>query len=164
MTQADTILREQLVNLLDGGHAHQTFDQTVADFPLARINTRPPRVSYSFWHLLEHIRIAQWDILDFINNPDYVTPKWPQDYWPAHDQEADAAQWEQTINAIRADTAALKAIVEDPTIDLASELPYAPGYTYVREILLVADHNAYHIGEFAILRQVTATWPPNRRE
>ena len=113
---------------------------------------------YTFWHLLEHIRIAQWDILDFIRNPDYEERAWPEGYWPAPDAEADLQQWNQTIAAIRADMAELQAMVQDPTTDLYADLPHAPGYTILREMLLVADHNAYHIGEFGILRQVIGAW------
>jgi len=157
---ADTILRQQVLALLDGRNAHATLDDVVADFPPEHFNTRPPNVPYSPWHLLEHIRIAQWDILEFIRDPNYKSPPWPEGYWPAPDAQADEAAWNNTLAAIRADMAALKAMVQDPARDLTAELPHAPGYTLLREALLVADHNAYHIGEFGILRQVMGTWPP----
>jgi len=157
---ADTILRQQVLALLDGRNAHATLDDVVAGFPPEHFNTRPPNVPYSPWHLLEHIRIAQWDILEFIRDPNYTSPPWPEGYWPAPDAQADEAAWNNTLAAIRADMAALKAMVQDPARDLTAELPHAPGYTLLREALLVADHNAYHIGEFGILRQVMGTWPP----
>ncbi|NLF77654.1 MAG: DinB family protein [Chloroflexi bacterium] len=157
---ADTILRQQVLALLDGRNAHATLDDVVAGFPPEHFNTRPPNVPYSPWHLLEHIRIAQWDILEFIRDPNYKSPPWPEGYWPAPDAQADEAAWNNTLAAIRADMAALKAMVQDPARDLTAELPHAPGYTLLREALLVADHNAYHIGEFGILRQVMGTWPP----
>ncbi|MHB8647908.1 MAG: DinB family protein [Thermomicrobiales bacterium] len=154
----DKALREQLLHLLRGGNAHLTFDEAVADFPMTAINARPPNVPYTPWHLLEHLRLAQWDILDFIRNPNYREMKWPEEYWPAPDAEADAAAWEQTLAAFRADLKAIEAIASDPSTDLAATIPHGDGQTILREILLVADHNAYHIGEFAILRQVMGTW------
>lgn len=152
-------MRDQLLALLRGGQAHLTFEQAVAEFPMDQINRRPPNVSYTPWHLLEHLRIAQWDILEFIRNPNHVSPAWPTEYWPAPTEVADAARWQQTIAAFQADLAALEQLVLEPATDFFSDLPHAPGYTILRELLLVADHNAYHIGEFAILRQVMGTWP-----
>ena len=157
--QPDPAVRDQILFLLNGGGAHMNLDRAVADFPGAHINTRPPNVPYSFWHLLEHIRITQWDILDFIRNADYENLNWPEDYWPRPDAEADQEQWQATIAAIRSDQLALQAILEDPATDLYADLPHAEGYNILREALLVADHNAYHIGEFAILRQVLGAWP-----
>lgn len=158
----DTVLREQVLGLLRGGHAHMSLDEAVADFPLDRINDRAPHVPYTPWHLLEHIRIAQEDILEFTRDPQWVSPPWPEGYWPARDEQAGAARWNATINAIRRDLEAMQALVADPANDLTADLPHAPGYTLLREALLVADHNAYHLGEFAILRQVMGTWPSNR--
>lgn len=156
---ADKVVREQLLYLLRGGNAHLTFDQAVAEFPLECINVQPPNVSYTPWHLLEHIRIAQWDILEFVRDPNHVSPPWPDGYWPALDEEGDEAQWGQTLSDFRTDLRALQELVENLNTDLYADLPHAPGYTVLREILLVADHNAYHIGEFAVLRQVMGTWP-----
>ncbi len=155
----DKVAREQLLALLRGGNAHIGFDGAVADFPVAYINSKPPNVPYTPWHLLEHIRIAQWDILEFIRNPEHVSPKWPEGYWPSPDEQADEAKWQQTIDDFRADMKAIQDLVTDPNTDLFAQIPHAQGYTIFREILLVADHNAYHIGEFAILRQVMGTWP-----
>jgi hypothetical protein len=160
---ADQVIREQLLALLRGGNAHMGFDEAVADFPVEHINSQPPHVPYTPWHLLEHVRIAQWDILEFIRNPQHISPDWPEGYWPAPTEQADPARWQATLQAFRADLQALQDLVMDPQTDLSAPLPHAPGYTIFREILLVADHNAYHIGEFAILRQVMGTWPANRR-
>lgn len=154
----DHVLREQLLALLRGGHAHMSFDDAVAQFPIAHINDHPPHVPYTPWHLLEHLRIAQWDILEFIRNPAHVSPPWPEGYWPQREARADAQAWDHTIAAFQADLRALQALVADPATDLAAPLSHAPEYTILREILVVADHNAYHIGEFAILRQVMETW------
>lgn len=158
----DTALREQLLALLRGGNAHLTFDDAVADFPMEAINQRSPNVPYTPWHLLEHIRIAQWDILDFLRNPHYQELKWPDEHWPAPDATADRAAWDATLATFHADLQEIEAIVTDPQTDFAMRIPHGDGQTILREILLVADHNAYHIGEFAILRQVMGTWPKSR--
>lgn len=155
----DTILREQLLQLLDGRNAHQNFEDAVAEFPLQAINARPPNVSYTPWHLIEHLRIAQWDILEFIRDPNHVSPRWPEGYWPAREAETDRQGWARTIASFLSDLQAMKSIVRDPGTDLTAEIAHAPGYTVLREVLVLADHNAYHIGEFAILRQVMDTWP-----
>lgn len=152
------ILRNQLLELLGGRNAHFTFDDVVKAFPTEAINQPPPNVSYTPWHLIEHLRIAQWDILEFIRNPEHVSPKWPEGYWPKPEDKAGEVEWQESLGAFRQDLKAIETIVSDTQIDLVAELPHAPGYTYLREVLLVADHNAYHIGEFAILRQVMGTW------
>ena len=157
----DKVLREQLLFLLRGGNAHMSFDQAVAGFPPEYVNGQPPNVSYSFWQLLEHMRIAQWDILEFTCNPEHVSPQWPEGYWPRAGEKANEIKWEKTIGDFRVDLRALQDMVGDPGTDLVAPIPHAQGYTVLREILLVADHNAYHIGEFAILRQVMGTWPAN---
>ncbi len=159
---AEGALRTQLLELLRGGHAHMSFDDAVDEFPQDRINDFPPGVSYTPWHLLEHLRIAQWDILEFIQDPNHVSPAWPDENWPPKEAKATQADWQATLAGFRADHQALETIVEDRTTDLIGDLPHAPGYSVLREILVVSDHNAYHIGEFAILRQVMQTWPPDR--
>jgi hypothetical protein len=151
-------LRQHLLNLLRGGQAHMPFDETVAQFPPEQMNARPAHVSYTPWHLLEHLRITQWDILEFIRNPKYVSPQWPEGYWPAPDATANDAAWQQTCTAFQSDLAELEGLVTDPSTDLYTPLPHGAGQTVFREILVVADHNSYHIGEFAILRQVMGTW------
>ncbi len=153
-------LREQFLALVDGRGAHMPFDAAVADFPDAAINEQPPNVPYTPWHLLEHVRIAQRDILDYIRDRAYLAPNWPEEYWPARDATASAAEFAATVAAFRADRDALHALVADPATDLLAEIPGTPGHTILREVRLAGDHNAYHIGEFAILRQVMGTWPP----
>ncbi len=163
MAESD-VLRQQLLELIDGRGAHMPFDEAVADFPGDAINRRPPNVTYTPWHLLEHIRIAQHDILDYVRNRDYIAPNWPEEYWPARDATATPEQLQATITGFRADRSALHALVADPATDLLAPIPGTPGHTIVRQVRLVGDHNAYHIGEFAILRQVMGTWPPDRSE
>jgi hypothetical protein len=161
MTANDN-LREQLLALIDGRGAHMPFDAAVADFPDDAINRRPPNVPYTPWHLLEHIRIAQSDILDYIRDRAYLAPTWPEEYWPALDATATPEQFAQTIERFRSDWTALHDLVADPATDLLAVIPDTPGHTILRETRLVGDHNAYHLGEFAILRQVMGTWPPTR--
>jgi len=158
MLNDDKVLREQLLALLRGGNAHMGFENAVANFPVEHINTRPPNVEYTPWHLLEHLRIAQWDILEFIRNPNHVSPNFPEGYWPAPDEQADEPRWRKTLAAFRADLQALQDIVLDANTNFFSAIPHAPKYTIFREILVVADHNAYHIGELAVLRQVMKIW------
>jgi hypothetical protein len=158
----DSALRRQLMRLLEGVDARMTFDDAVADFPTEAINAHAPNVSYTPWHLLEHLRITQRDILDYIRQEGYVELDWPVDYWPPEDAAADRAQFNATIEGFRADNAALRDIVADPGTDLFAVIPGTPGHTVLREVRIDADHNAYHIGEFAILRQVMGTWPADR--
>ncbi len=154
----ERILREHLRALLQGGNAHMTFEQAVKDFPHEAMNTTAPDVSYTPWHLLEHLRITQWDILEFIRDPHHTSPQWPQGYWPAQSAQTDEVGWERTIASFRADLHTLIEMTGDTNVDLYTPLPHGSGQTVLREFLLVADHNAYHIGEFAILRQVMGTW------
>ena len=155
----DSILREQLLALLDGVGAHMPFDEAVADFPDDAINLRPPNVSYSPWQLLEHIRITQADILDYIQNRDYVELDWPAGHWPAPDATATPEEFAETIERFHVDLAVLRELAANPATDLFATIPNSPGHTILREIRVVADHNAYHVGEFAVLRQVMGTWP-----
>jgi hypothetical protein len=155
-------LRRELLEMLAGHGAHMPLDEAVADFPDDAINARPPNVPYTPWHLLQHIRIAQHDILEYITSRAYLEPSWPEEYWPARDAATTPAGFAATLAAIRADAGVLRAIVADPATDLLAPIPGTPGHTILREIRLVADHNAYHVGEFAILRQVMGTWPAGR--
>jgi hypothetical protein len=155
----DKLVREHVLQLLQGGNAHMTFEQAVADFPMEHINTTFPNGTYTPWHLLEHLRLTQWDILDFMRNPNYQEMEWPRDYWPARDSTATEADWQRTIRSFQADMRALQDLALDPRTDLYARIPHGTGQTPLREFLVVADHNAYHIGEFAIMRQVMGTWP-----
>ena len=157
-------LRAQLLALLAGHDARMPFDEAVADFPTAAINSFPPNVPYTAWHLLEHLRITQWDILDYIVNRTYVEMRWPDEYWPSREATATPGQFAATIDAFRTDNAALQALVADPSTDLFAVIPNTPGHTILREVRVVADHNSYHIGEFAILRQLMGTWPQSRAD
>ena len=156
---SDRYVREQLINALTKAQAHQPFENAIMDFPPAHYNTRPSNMPYSFWHLLEHLRIAQADILDYIENPAYRYLKFPDDYWPPQKQTANEAAWQRTITDFQADLAALVDVVRDPTRDLYAQIPHGEaGHTILREVLVVAAHNSYHIGEFGILRGTMGLW------
>ncbi len=155
-------VREQLLALIDGRGAHMPFDAAVADFPAEAINQRPPNVPYTPWHLLEHMRRAQRDILDYLRDRAYLAAAWPEAYWPAREDTATREQFEGTIQGFRSDRSALHELVADPATDLLAVIPGTPGHTVLREIRLAGDHNAYHLGEFAILRQVMGSWPASR--
>lgn len=158
----DEALRAELAALLDGQGAHMPYEDAVADFPAEAMNRRPPNVTYTPWHLLEHLRLTQRDILDYVRDPRYESPPWPEGYWPALDATATPEAFTATIEAYLADRAALRAMVVDPKVDLFAVLPGTPDHTLVREVRLAADHNAYHVGEFAIFREVMGTWPAER--
>ena len=138
------------------------FEEAVRAFPDGAMNARPPNVDYTPWHLVEHLRLTQADILDYATNPGYVEPEWPREYWPDPSATATRAKWDATIAAFLADRAAIRALIVDDTRDLFAVIPGTPGHTLLREVRILADHNAYHVGEFAILRQVMGTWPPDR--
>jgi hypothetical protein len=153
-------LRAQLIGLLMSRDAHMTFEDAVADFPDEAMNERPPNVEYTPWHLVEHLRLTQWDILDYIVNRDYVGMEWPREYWPNLTARATRADWDTSVARFIADQAALRALIEDESRDLHAVIPGTPGHTLLREVRIVADHNAYHVGELGILRQVMNAWPP----
>jgi hypothetical protein len=157
-TKVNDPLREQLIALLTGGNAHMSFEDAIKDFPMSYINDKFPNGTYSFWGLLEHIRITQHDILDFMVNKNYKEPEWPKDYWPDAGKKATEKDWKKTIELFEKDMNDLIAIVRNPNTDLNAKVLWGDGQTNLREILVVADHNAYHIGEFTIMRQVMKTW------
>lgn len=154
----DFFLREQVVNNLKGAQAHMPFADAVKDFPLEHINDVFPNGEYTFWHLLEHIRFTQKDILDFMVDPGYIEPEWPKDYWPEKNKKATKEDWKKTVADYEADVQKLISLAQDPKIDLSAKVPKGTGQIYLREFLLVADHTSYHIGEFAIMRQVLKLW------
>ena len=152
-------LRTQLIRLLDGVDAHMPFEAAVQSFPDEAMNQRPPHVGYTPWHLLEHLRLTQADILDYVTNPGYVEREWPREFWPDPAATATRAAWDATVDRFLMDRAALRALVADEAHDLLAIIPGTPGHTLLREVRIIGDHNAYHVGEFAILRQVMGTWP-----
>lgn len=161
--KSGTVLRKELLALLTGGNAHMEFDEAIDRFPQEYRNRKASHVPYSPWQFLEHMRITQWDILEFIRNPKHISPDYPGGYRPHPGKRADQEQWDRTVEGFREDLEALKNIVRDERKDLFAPIPHARGYTIFREILLAADHNAYHLGEFALLRQVMGLWPANNQ-
>ena len=161
----DKALRDHLLALLRGRQAAMSFDDVVADFPPDKWNAFAPNVVYTPWHVVEHLRITQWDILDYVRNPNYQHIEWPKDYWPARDATADEAAWLRSIETFRRDHDAIRAIVTDPKTDFYAPIPHGyGGHTILREVLLAADHNAYHVGELGLMRQILDAWPKNRAE
>lgn len=155
---SDRTLREHLIHLLEGGHAHATFDSAVRAFPVDRAGVRPPGLPYSAWELLEHLRIAQNDILRFSVSADYVSPKWPEGYWPSSPAPQTESQWARSVRAVRKDLAEFQALIRDPKQDLYRKFPWGTGQTLLREALLIADHNAYHIGQLVLVRRLLGIW------
>jgi DinB superfamily len=149
-------LREHVLALLTGGHAHVDFDTAVAGLPAALRNRAPAGLPHTPWRLIEHLRIAQWDILRFSTDATHVSPAWPGGYWPTGD--ATDASWRRSLRQVRADLQALRALVADPASDLLAPFPWGDGQTLLREALLVADHNAYHVGELVVVRRLLGAW------
>lgn len=156
---ADSDLRKQLSELLRGRHAHATFDETVNGFPLDLISTRPLGLPHSAWELLEHLRIAQNDILLFSTRAAYVSPQWPEGYWPAAAGPERVTQWDESVRLFRADLAAMEKLVLDKGRDLHAQFPWGDGQTLLREALLVAGHTSYHLGQLLLVRRALGAWP-----
>lgn len=151
-------LRHQLAGLLGGGHAHADFDRVTADFPVAQRGAKVPGAAHTAWQLLEHLRIAQWDILEFTRNPRHVSPPFPSGYWPPTEAPPDAAAWDRSLRSFQADLQAMTDLVKNPKTDLFARIPQGEGQTVLREALLMADHNAYHLGQLVLLRRLTGCW------
>ncbi len=164
VTNADQVVRDSLVFGLRFGDAHQTFDDAVADFPMDAINVRPPNVDYTFWHLIEHVRFCQNDMLDYLLGPAYEPVTFPDDYWPPAAAVASEQQWHDTLAAYRNDLDRVEAFVRDEGLDLYSAASHVweAAHTPLRTVLVMVDHAAYHGGEIGILRQVMGLWTPER--
>ena len=157
MDDNDKSLREHLTSLLDGGNAHITFDDFVKDFPVDKCGERVDGLPYSAWQVLEHIRIAQWDILEFTRDANHVSPKWPEGYWPPQNETGNRKDWEASIAKFQKDLKEMQDLIADQATDLFAKIPHGSGQTVLREALLLADHNSYHLGVLlAISRLLTA--------
>jgi uncharacterized damage-inducible protein DinB len=154
-------VREHLAKLLNWEDAHASFDAAVADLPESLRGKQPAGVPYSPWQLVEHLRITQHDILDFCLNPVYTELTWPDDYWPPSPSPDSRAAWTDSIRSFERDRATLQQLSRNPEIDLESPIPHGKGQTYLRELLLAADHAAYHIGELIVVRRLLGAWPPS---
>jgi hypothetical protein len=153
-----TALRDQLVQLIASSHAHADFDAAVRDVPPEVRGKKVRGVEHTAWQLLEHMRIAQWDILEFSRNAKHVSPAWPDGYWPATAAPPDDQAWDKSVRRFKADRKAMQKLVADPERDLFTPLAHGEGQTLIREALLVADHNAYHIGQLVLLRRLLGCW------
>ena len=152
-------LREHLLELLRGKSAHAPFEDVVAEWPADLRGVRPEGLPYTGWEVLEHMRIAQWDILEFSRNARHVSPDYPDGYWPDTDLPADEAAWDRSIANFVADLSQMQALVEDEASNLFTPFPHGSGQTLLREALLVADHNAYHLGQLVTIRRLLGAWP-----
>jgi hypothetical protein len=155
----DRALREHVLYLLDGGGAHAKFDEIVAGIPAKILGQKPADLPHSLWMLLEHLRIAQWDILEFSRNPKHTSPKWPEGYWPKTEAPTTTAAWNGSVKKFRQDLKAMQDLVNDPKSDLFARIPWGDGQTILREALLLADHNAYHLGQMLDVRRLLGAWP-----
>jgi hypothetical protein len=150
-------LRQHLVWLLEGGHAHTNFESAVSSIPAKLYGVRPKGAEHSPWEILEHMRIAQWDILEFSRSAKHVSPKFPEGYWPGS-PKPEGRRWEQSVKLFRGDLAAMIRLVKDRRRDLYASIPWGDGQTILREALLLADHNAYHLGELVLVRRLLRAW------
>ena len=154
----DKALRDHLIKLLSGRQAHVDLDTALAELPQELQGLKMEALSFTPWQLLEHMRIAQWDILEFSRNPQHVSPEFPAGYWPAADSPPDESSWSASVASFRADLNAMVDLVSNPTTDLFATIPHGTGQTILREALLVADHNAYHLGQLVLVRRGLGCW------
>jgi hypothetical protein len=154
----DESLRDHVTYLLEGGGAHAKFDDVIEDLPSNLRGTKPDRFPHTAWMLLEHLRLAQWDILEFSRNSKHVSPEWPKGYWPQTEAPPSDAAWNKSIQQFRRDLKYMQELVADPKTDLFARIPWGDGQTVLREALLVADHNAYHVAQFIDLRRLLGAW------
>jgi hypothetical protein len=155
----DKALREHVLYLLEGGGAHAKFDEIVAGIPPKLFGQKPGKLPHSLWMLLEHLRITQWDILEFSRNPKYQFIRWPEGYWPKTEAPPNASAWNASVKQFRQGLKAMQDLVKDPGTDLFAKIPWGDGQTVLREALLLADHNAYHLGQMLDARRLLGAWP-----
>lgn len=151
-------MKEELLELLRGGSAHVHLDKALAGLPVKLRGKKPKGAEHTPWQLLEHIRIAQWDILEFSRNPKHVSPEWPAGYWPATEAPPSEAAWRKSVKQVREDREAFEKLLASKKVDLLKRIPFGTGQTLLREVLLVADHNAYHIGQLVLVRRMLGAW------
>lgn len=154
----DASLRKHLLELLEGGSAHADFQKSVKDFPAELRGKRPKGAPHSPWEELEHLRITQWDILEFSRNANHESPKWPEGYWPSNPEPPDDKAWDRSVHQFCQELQSMCDLVKDESVDLYAKIPHGDGQTVLREVLLVADHNAYHLGQLVLLRRILGAW------
>jgi len=158
-TNSDESIRKHVVYMLRGGSAHLSFDDFVNSFPADLCNRQVEGLPYTPWQVLEHMRLAVWDILEFSRDANHVSPEFPKGYWPRPDDLGTPALWQKTIDELRKDMKQMEALVEDPATDLYAKIPHGDGQTILREALLIADHNAYHLGALAVVARIVKALP-----
>ncbi len=151
-------LRQHLLDLLTGGNAHATFEDAIKNLPPNLHGAKPASFPHSPWMLLEHLRIAQWDILEFSRNAKHKSPKWPEGYWPKSAEPPNPEAWKKSVDQFRSDAKAMQELVRDAKTDLFAKIPWGDGQTILREALLVADHNAYHLAQLVDVRRLLGAW------
>ena len=149
----DSLLRDELVGLLEGGRAHATFEDAVEGFPLEIRGATLPPVAHTPWQVLEHLRLAQWDILEFCRNPSHESPNWPEGYWPKEPAPPTKTAWNESVKRFLEDRAALTAWIQDPSTDLFAPVPNDEGPSLLHQIVITAQHNSYHLGQLLMLRR-----------
>ena len=147
-------LRDQLLSLLESGNAHISIDDFVKDFPADKCSVRVEGLPYTAWQVLEHMRLAQWDMLEFSRNADHVSPKWPKGYWAAEDETGTPELWNQTVKQFQSDRNAFSDLIRDPATDLFAKIPHGTGQTILREALVLADHNSNHLGALIAMNRI----------
>ncbi len=157
-TRDNDSLRRHVLELLRGGHAHADFDTAVRNLPADLRGKRPRGAEHSPWEILEHMRIAQWDILEFSRNANHKSPDWPSGYWPVSAAPPGTKAWDKSVRAFRRDFGEMCGLVEDESINLFAKIPHGSEQTLLREALLAADHNAYHLGELVLVRRLLSAW------
>jgi len=155
---SDKVLREHVIELLNGRGAHSGFDDVVKNIPEKLRAVKPDGLPHSAWMLLEHLRLAQWDILEFSRNRKYKSPKWPEGYWPETETPPSKAAWDKSLQQFRKDLKVMQQLVANPKTDLYARIPWGDGQTILREALLAADHNAYHLAQLVDVRRLLGAW------
>ena len=157
-SESDKSLREHMLSLLRGRNAHLSFEDFIKDFPIEKCGEQIENLPYTAWQVLEHMRIAQWDILEFTRNPKHKSPEFPKGYWPETPTPPNEKAWEKSVNTFRADLKAMTELVANESTDLFAKIPHGDGQTVLREALLLADHNAYHLGQLVLVRRLLGAW------
>jgi hypothetical protein len=159
MTQEDDSVRKHVLSLLRGSSAHISFDDFISGFPADLCNRHIDGLPYTPWQVLEHMRLALWDILEFSRDANHVSPEFPKDYWPQPNEAGTTALWQETVDAFRNDLQQMQSLLDDPATDLHAKIPHGDGQTILREALVVADHNAYHLGVLAVMARILKANP-----
>jgi hypothetical protein len=159
ISEDHAMLVKNLVSLLEKGNAHVSLDRTLQGIPLASLGETPPRLPYSIWQIAEHVRIAQWDLLEFSRNEKHISPQWPEGYWPKEAAPLNEDAWEQCVSQIKADRASFIALIKQAGVALYQPFKHGDGQSLLKEVLVLADHNSYHAGEIVIIRRLFNIWP-----